>query len=80
MERLSRRGSIGFSGSYAWANFTVLALGVWAVAQRDSVDAISMVSRAWGWASASAVLSPAPVVSVSSLSPFFPRFQSSEVS
>lgn len=33
-----------FQGSYAWANFTILALGVWAVAQRDSVDAISMVS------------------------------------
>lgn len=33
-----------FSGPYAWANFSILALGVWAVAQRDSVDAISMVS------------------------------------
>lgn len=33
-----------FSGSYAWSNFTVLALGVWAVAQRDSIDAIGMVS------------------------------------
>ena len=32
-----------FPGPYAWANFTILALGVWAVAQRDSVDAISMV-------------------------------------
>lgn len=31
-----------FLGSYAWANFTILALGVWAVAQRDSIDAISM--------------------------------------
>ncbi|XP_061457581.1 type-1 angiotensin II receptor-associated protein isoform X2 [Rhineura floridana] len=28
--------------SYAWGNFTVLALGVWAVAQRDSIDAILM--------------------------------------
>lgn len=39
---LTTWGCIVFSGSYAWANFTVLALGVWAVAQRDSVDAISM--------------------------------------
>ncbi|XP_057564059.1 type-1 angiotensin II receptor-associated protein isoform X3 [Hippopotamus amphibius kiboko] len=31
-----------FQGAYAWANFTILALGVWAVAQRDSIDAISM--------------------------------------
>ncbi|XP_020950999.1 type-1 angiotensin II receptor-associated protein isoform X5 [Sus scrofa] len=37
-------GCIVFPGPYAWANFTILALGVWAVAQRDSVDAISMVS------------------------------------
>lgn len=28
--------------AYAWSNFTVLAVGVWAVAQRDSVDAIFM--------------------------------------
>ncbi|XP_023370983.1 type-1 angiotensin II receptor-associated protein isoform X2 [Otolemur garnettii] len=35
-------GCIDFSGAYAWANFTILALGVWAVAQPDSVDAISM--------------------------------------
>ncbi|XP_042333955.1 type-1 angiotensin II receptor-associated protein isoform X1 [Sceloporus undulatus] len=28
--------------SYSWSNFTVFALGVWAVAQRDSVDAILM--------------------------------------
>ncbi|XP_020637815.3 type-1 angiotensin II receptor-associated protein isoform X1 [Pogona vitticeps] len=28
--------------SYSWGNFTILALGVWAVAQRDSVDAILM--------------------------------------
>lgn len=40
----SCRGSIVFGGPYSWANFTILALGVWAVAQRDSVDAISMVS------------------------------------
>ncbi|XP_060115281.1 type-1 angiotensin II receptor-associated protein-like isoform X1 [Heteronotia binoei] len=30
------------SFSYAWGNFTILAVGVWAVAQRDSVDAILM--------------------------------------
>ncbi|KAM6172222.1 type-1 angiotensin II receptor-associated protein [Erethizon dorsatum] len=35
-------GSILFGASYSWANFTILALGVWAVAQRDSIDAISM--------------------------------------
>ncbi|XP_005404050.1 PREDICTED: type-1 angiotensin II receptor-associated protein [Chinchilla lanigera] len=35
-------GSMVFGGPYSWANFTVLALGVWAVAQRDSIDAISM--------------------------------------
>ncbi|XP_016048025.1 type-1 angiotensin II receptor-associated protein [Erinaceus europaeus] len=35
-------GCIVFQGAYAWANFTILALGVWATAQRDSVDAISM--------------------------------------
>uniref|UniRef100_A0A8C9VCE6 Angiotensin II receptor associated protein n=1 Tax=Scleropages formosus TaxID=113540 RepID=A0A8C9VCE6_SCLFO len=28
--------------SYAWANFSMLALGVWAVAQRDSTDAALM--------------------------------------
>uniref|UniRef100_A0A0K8RZE0 Angiotensin II receptor-associated protein n=1 Tax=Crotalus horridus TaxID=35024 RepID=A0A0K8RZE0_CROHD len=28
--------------TYDWSNFTVLALGVWAIAQRDSVDAIFM--------------------------------------
>ncbi|XP_070367181.1 type-1 angiotensin II receptor-associated protein isoform X4 [Equus asinus] len=39
---LTTWGCIVFQGSYAWANFTILALGVWAVAQRDSVDAISM--------------------------------------
>ncbi|KAK1340496.1 hypothetical protein QTO34_019066, partial [Cnephaeus nilssonii] len=38
----SHRGCLVFGGPYAWANFTVLAVGVWAVAQRDSLDAISM--------------------------------------
>lgn len=38
------RGCLVFSSSYAWGNFTILALGVWAVAQRDSIDAIGMVS------------------------------------
>ncbi|KAL0978480.1 hypothetical protein UPYG_G00170990 [Umbra pygmaea] len=28
--------------SYAWGNFSVLAVGVWAIAQRDSVDAVLM--------------------------------------
>ncbi|KAM6435268.1 type-1 angiotensin II receptor-associated protein isoform 1-T1 [Liasis olivaceus] len=28
--------------TYAWSNFTILALGVWAIAERDSVDAIFM--------------------------------------
>lgn len=47
----SLRGCLVFLGPYPWANFTILALGVWAVAQRDSVDAISMVSwgAAWSW-------------------------------
>lgn len=31
-----------FQGPYAWTNVPILALGVWAVAQRDSIDAISM--------------------------------------
>uniref|UniRef100_A0A8C6QNN0 Angiotensin II, type I receptor-associated protein n=1 Tax=Nannospalax galili TaxID=1026970 RepID=A0A8C6QNN0_NANGA len=39
---LTTWGCIAFSGSYAWSNFTILALGVWAVAQRDSIDAIGM--------------------------------------
>lgn len=39
---LTTWGCLVFLGPYAWANFTVLALGVWAVAQRDSIDAISM--------------------------------------
>lgn len=38
------RGCIGLPKSYAWGNFSVLALGVWAIAQRDSVDAVVMVS------------------------------------
>ncbi|KAI4892139.1 hypothetical protein NFI96_016537, partial [Prochilodus magdalenae] len=29
-------------GSYSWGNFSVLALGVWAIAQRDSIDAVLM--------------------------------------
>lgn len=29
--------------SFAWGNFSVLAIGVWAVAQRDSIDAMLMV-------------------------------------
>uniref|UniRef100_A0A8C6SLE0 Angiotensin II receptor-associated protein n=1 Tax=Neogobius melanostomus TaxID=47308 RepID=A0A8C6SLE0_9GOBI len=28
--------------SYSWGNFTVFALGVWAIAQRDSIDAVLM--------------------------------------
>lgn len=28
--------------SYAWGNFTILAIGVWAIAQRDSIDAVLM--------------------------------------
>ncbi|TNN38282.1 Type-1 angiotensin II receptor-associated protein [Liparis tanakae] len=28
--------------SFAWANFGVLAVGVWAIAQRDSIDAVLM--------------------------------------
>ncbi|XP_008150003.1 type-1 angiotensin II receptor-associated protein isoform X2 [Eptesicus fuscus] len=39
---LTTWGCLVFGGPYAWANFTVLAVGVWAVAQRDSLDAISM--------------------------------------
>ncbi|MGH0118298.1 UNVERIFIED_CONTAM: hypothetical protein FKN15_049319 [Acipenser sinensis] len=30
--------------SYAWGNFTILAIAVWAIAQRDSIDAVLMVS------------------------------------
>uniref|UniRef100_A0A3Q3X6M0 Uncharacterized protein n=1 Tax=Mola mola TaxID=94237 RepID=A0A3Q3X6M0_MOLML len=29
--------------SFAWGNFSVLAIGVWAVAQRDSIDAMLML-------------------------------------
>lgn len=29
--------------SYAWGNFTMLAIGVWAIAQRDSIDAVVTV-------------------------------------
>lgn len=32
--------------NYAWANCTMLALGVWAVAQKDSLDAVVMVRLA----------------------------------
>ncbi|XP_044093097.1 type-1 angiotensin II receptor-associated protein isoform X3 [Neovison vison] len=39
---LTTWGCITFSGPYPWANFTILAVGVWAVAQRDSVDAMSL--------------------------------------
>ncbi|XP_053063238.1 type-1 angiotensin II receptor-associated protein isoform X2 [Acinonyx jubatus] len=39
---LTTWGCIAFEGPYPWANFTILALGVWAVAQRDSIDAISL--------------------------------------
>ncbi|XP_037021616.1 type-1 angiotensin II receptor-associated protein isoform X1 [Artibeus jamaicensis] len=39
---LTTWGCLVFFSSYAWANFTILAVGVWAVAQRDSIDAISM--------------------------------------
>eukprot|EP00076_Gallus_gallus_P028743 XP_015152525.1 type-1 angiotensin II receptor-associated protein [Gallus gallus] len=31
-----------FPVSYAWGNFTVLAVGIWAIVQRDSLDAIMM--------------------------------------
>ncbi|KAK7811128.1 type-1 angiotensin II receptor-associated protein isoform X1 [Chionomys nivalis] len=39
---LTTWGCLVFPGSYAWSNFTILALGVWAVAQPDSIDAIGM--------------------------------------
>ncbi|XP_060766755.1 type-1 angiotensin II receptor-associated protein [Neoarius graeffei] len=36
-------GCMGWVGiSYIFANFSVLAVGVWAVAQRDSIDAVLM--------------------------------------
>lgn len=28
--------------SYAWGNFSVLAVGIWAIVQRDSLDAVMM--------------------------------------
>ncbi|XP_069730934.1 type-1 angiotensin II receptor-associated protein isoform X1 [Phaenicophaeus curvirostris] len=31
-----------FPASYAWGNFSVLAMGIWAIVQRDSLDAIMM--------------------------------------
>lgn len=33
---------IWLPSSYAWGNFSVLAVGVWAIAQRDSIDAVLM--------------------------------------
>ncbi|XP_005811887.1 type-1 angiotensin II receptor-associated protein [Xiphophorus maculatus] len=36
-------GSMSYlPSSYAWGNFSVLAVGVWAIAQRDSIDAVLM--------------------------------------
>ncbi|XP_067423534.1 type-1 angiotensin II receptor-associated protein isoform X1 [Emydura macquarii macquarii] len=35
-------GVLWLPNSYAWGNFTVLAVGVWAIGQRDSIDAIIM--------------------------------------
>ncbi|NXA40549.1 ATRAP protein, partial [Eudromia elegans] len=34
--------SYNFPTSYAWGNFSVLAVGIWAIVQRDSLDAIMM--------------------------------------
>lgn len=34
---------VGLPVSFAWANFSVLAIGLWAIAQRDSIDAVIMV-------------------------------------
>ncbi|NXD16286.1 ATRAP protein, partial [Nothocercus nigrocapillus] len=31
-----------FPASYAWGNFSILAVGIWAIVQRDSLDAIMM--------------------------------------
>ncbi|KAM6312736.1 type-1 angiotensin II receptor-associated protein [Podargus strigoides] len=31
-----------FPASFAWGNFSVLAVGIWAIVQRDSLDAIMM--------------------------------------
>ncbi len=44
--------------SYAWGNFSVLAIGVWAVAQRDSIDAVLMVSLCLDAFTQAAVLTP----------------------
>ncbi|CAL8351949.1 unnamed protein product [Gadus morhua 'NCC'] len=33
----------GLPDSFAWGNFSVLAVGLWAVGQRDSVDAVLML-------------------------------------
>ncbi|XP_072888056.1 type-1 angiotensin II receptor-associated protein isoform X2 [Hemitrygon akajei] len=34
-------------GPYIWSNYAVLAIGVWAIAQRDSIDAIFMVFQVY---------------------------------
>ncbi|TWW62732.1 Type-1 angiotensin II receptor-associated protein-like, partial [Takifugu flavidus] len=39
---LTMWGCIGLPNSYAWGDFGALALGVWAIAQRDSLDAVIM--------------------------------------
>ncbi|NWU96866.1 ATRAP protein, partial [Upupa epops] len=31
-----------FPASYAWGNFVALAVGIWAIVERDSLDAIMM--------------------------------------
>ncbi|XP_006782991.1 type-1 angiotensin II receptor-associated protein isoform X2 [Neolamprologus brichardi] len=33
---------VWLSVAFTWANFSVLAVGVWAIAQRDSIDAVIM--------------------------------------
>ncbi|XP_048680987.1 type-1 angiotensin II receptor-associated protein isoform X5 [Caretta caretta] len=45
---LTTWGCLGLPPSYAWGNFTVLAVGVWAIAQRESIDAIIMMYRERG--------------------------------
>ena len=60
----SCRGCLVFFGPYAWANFTILAVGVWAVAQRDSIDAISMVSWESSVGTCSIFPSPVPLFSL----------------
>uniref|UniRef100_A0A8C9L7H0 Angiotensin II receptor associated protein n=1 Tax=Pavo cristatus TaxID=9049 RepID=A0A8C9L7H0_PAVCR len=42
VKRVVYHGRIGFLASYAWGNFSVLAVGIWAIVQRDSLDAIVM--------------------------------------